>query len=148
MFNLPIIALAMAALAIFVSAVWSPANEPVTHQQSQDIHQLAQYRAFAYVTALYLNDNKTFTGTLTWADLKTAPTTPDGMRNAEVNGSFKAVVTTATDYVICGELPEGAATALNQFMPDTDQAKRTSGGQMVFARTLAEAEVFAAKCGS
>ena len=148
MFNLPIISFACIAALVFVAAVWSPMHGPLTHEQRTDIHRLAQYRAFAFVTAEYLRANETFTGTLTWAILRESPTTPQGMKNAEVHHSFRAVVTSPTDYVICGELPEGAATAINQLMPDTEQAKRTSAGKMVFAKDQAEAEALAAKCST
>lgn len=148
MLNLPIISAATIGLAVIVAAVWSPAHDPITSQQRRDIHQLAQYRAFAYATHLYLKENATFTGTLTWSTLKASATTPDGMRNAEVHHSFKAVVTSASDYVVCGELPEGAATAINQLIPASDQARRSGNGHMVFSRTQAEADAFAEKCGS
>lgn len=148
MFNLPLISAATIGLAVVVAAVWSPAHDPLTDQQRRDIHQLAQYRAFAYAAHLYLKENATFTGTLTWSMLKASATTPEGMRSGEVHGSFKAVVTSATDYVICGELPEGAATAINQLMPATDQARRSTSGDMVFSKTQLEADEYAAKCGA
>jgi len=144
---MPFILAAVGVVVVVMTATSSPAREDLTSDQRRDVHQLAQYRAFAYATNLYLKANPTYVGTLTWAGLKVASTTPPSMRNAQMHHTFKAVIASSTDYVICGELPERAATAITQFMPDSVKTLRaTSTNKMVFAADQAEADSLAARC--
>ena len=73
---MPFILAAVGVVVVVMTATSSPAREDLTSDQRRDVHQLAQYRAFAYATNLYLKANPTYVCTLTCAGLKVASTTP------------------------------------------------------------------------
>lgn len=142
-----LIAAVMAMTLMFVGMSSSPVANDITPAQRSDIHQVARYRMFAYATVLYLNANPSFTGTLTWATLGPAASTPPGLRNASMPLTFKAVVASASSFVICGELSEAAATSLGQLMPAGTRGYRTTtGSALVLTTSQSSADAEGAKC--
>lgn len=145
--KLILIFVAMMTLATFVRNTSSHVSDSMTAAQRRDIHEVARYRMFAYTTALYLQANPGYSGTLTWADLSGAASTPPAMRAGRMPTNLKAVVASASDYVICGELSEQAATGLAQLLPEQARAYRTtSGNGVAFTTSSAAADLEYAKC--
>ena len=136
----------MLMATIVVLTTGSPVGDSITQSQRRELHAVAQYRMFGFATVLYLKDNPGATGTLTWADIGPANSTPPSMRDAQMPPSFKAVVVSAKNYVICGELTEAAATALRQLMPEDVQLVAASGNKVVLTADSTTAEAEAAKC--
>ena len=124
----------------------SPVADAVTANQRRDIHSVSQYRMFSYATALYLQANPTYSGTLTWSTVGPAASTPPSMRNASMPSTFKAVVQSSASYVICGELSESAATALQQLKPEGVKAFAVVGDKIVLTNSQSTANTEGAKC--
>lgn len=136
----------MMMVLIVAMTTGSPIADAVTEKQRRDIQAVSQYRMFSYATALYLQANPTYSGTLTWSTLGPATSTPPSMRNAAMPSTFKAVVASRSSYVICGELSETAATALQQFMPQGVRAFIASGDRIVLTDSQSSANTEGAKC--
>ena len=87
--------------------------------------QVSLYRSFALVVQQYVAANATYAGTITWAMLAVASTTPDSMKKIQMNSTWKAVADGAGNFVICAQLDEAAVGALGQMMPTSAAPVRT-----------------------
>lgn len=114
----------MVLIVGFFMSVYGALMLPIEHQRREEpvAVYLAQsevdnYRVFAYAVNGYLSANPTFTGTLTWSTIKTLDSLPEGQRSANLPSSWKAVVISASDYVLCTQMSEQAAGAVGQLFP-------------------------------
>lgn len=78
--------------------------------------EVLAYQNFTQSVEAYVAANPTYSGTLTWANIRNAASTPLGMRQASMPSTFKAVVVTG-QFVICGELSQAAAARLVSHLP-------------------------------
>lgn len=88
--------------------------------------EVGLYRAFALATQQYVNANATYAGTITWPMLAASTTTPDSMRNVQVNDTWKAIADGAGNFVLCAQMDESAVAALGQMMPSSATPIRTT----------------------
>lgn len=133
------------AVAIAVASLHGPVTRHQNMETRLDRHAVSNYRVFVYVVRSYLAANPSYTGTLSWANLKGATSTPPAMRKADMPASWKAVVAAPGSFVVCGEMSERAAQTLNQFLP---QGMRGyfAGNKVVLTDSQAKADTEAVKC--
>ncbi|NEX63362.1 hypothetical protein [Noviherbaspirillum galbum] len=110
--------------------------------------QVGLYRAFMVIVQQYVIANPGYSGTLTWSTLKAASTTPDSMKNLNLNSTWKAIADGTGNFVICAQLSEQTTGALGQLMPASAAPNRLTinGQDYVYVGDATEASSKVTQC--
>lgn len=122
-------------------------------------HEVTMYRQFVYAADQYMKSSSapSSPATVTWAQMRVAPSTPPGIASLAMPPSWK-VVKGASAWVVCGEVDTKTATAMNQLLTSGDAVSRvvqagTGGGSnpngyVVYTKEdLTAAKALSSLCG-
>jgi hypothetical protein len=85
--------------------------------------ELDRYRQFMFAADQFMRSGAApgGAGAVSWEQIKAAPSTPPGMRLAQVPASWRLVVAADGSWVACTTLSERAASAIGQMLPGSNQ---------------------------